>query len=540
MTLTSNFNLFFTIIAASITAFLGFLIFLHNRRGAANIIFICQSLVGAIWAFVNYFSITVSPEAALPWVRLVIFFAVPYVFLFFLFVQNFPNNEFIKKKWLFWGIFFWMIAMMGLAISPFVFAHVEVINGQPIPEIGSLMPFFAGALVLVFLATFVQVVRKFFKKSELRQQWIAIGSGFLIAYTLLIFFVFIRVILHGDTTFVADSPLFIIPIFIGATYAILREHLFAIKVVAAEVMTFFLLLASCIEVINAQGAFARGISLVAVAFTAIFGILLIQSVLREVQQREQLADLNKQIAEKNAQLEDLSHFKSQLLSLASHQIKSPLAAIKGFVSLIVGGSYGEVGDKVKETLGKVQHSADDLLSLINTLLDVRKVDEGKMEYKMERTDLNKMIADMVDLLKPLASVKQLEFTFAGPGHEVWINADAEKLRQVIQNLTDNAIKYTPSGFVHVELKEDTAAAPNQVGTAVVAVTDSGLGIPADLVPHLFEEFVRDERVKKEIRGTGLGLYIAAKITEAHGGKLSAESPGEGKGSTFRLTIPEIT
>jgi signal transduction histidine kinase len=261
-----------------------------------------------------------------------------------------------------------------------------------------------------------------------------------------------------------------------------------------------------------------------------FSFFLIKSVQREVEQREELQRLNKQIEEKNNELEDLSRFKSQLLSLASHQIKSPLAAIKGFAQLVGDGSYGPVGDKVKEAIAKIQHSADDLIGLINTLLDVRKVEEGKMEYKMEKTDINKMVGGMVELLKPLADQKKLEFTFTSPGHEVWVNADPEKFKQVVQNLTDNSIKYTPSGFVHVTLKEEA-------GMATISVADSGLGVAADLIPHLFEEFVRDERVKKEIRGTGLGLYIARKISEAHGGKIWATSDGEGKGSTFNVSIP---
>jgi signal transduction histidine kinase len=262
----------------------------------------------------------------------------------------------------------------------------------------------------------------------------------------------------------------------------------------------------------------------------IFSIFLITSVWREEEQRQELERLNGQLDDKNQQLDQLSHFKSELLSLASHQIRSPLAAIKGFVTLIIGGSYGEVSDKTKEALGKVQHSADELIGLINTLLDVRKVEEGKMEYVFARTDLNKMVGSVVDLLRPLAETKKLEFTYVSSGKEVFVNADAEKLKQVIQNLTDNSIKYTPAGFVHVELKEEN-------GAAIVSVADSGLGVSATLIPFLFEEFVRDARVKKEIRGTGLGLYIARKISEAHGGKISATSGGEGKGSTFSVSIP---
>jgi signal transduction histidine kinase len=254
--------------------------------------------------------------------------------------------------------------------------------------------------------------------------------------------------------------------------------------------------------------------------------------LREVEQREELERLNAQIEEKNKQLEELGRFKSELLSLASHQIRSPLGAMKGFLSLVIEGTYGPVGDKVKETLRKVQKSADELIGLINTLLDVRKVEEGKMEYQFEKTDLSRIVTEVVDLMRPVAEAKHLDFALDLPSHDFFVSADAEKLKQVVQNLTDNAIKYTPTGFVHLELKDEG-------DTIFVHISDSGLGVPATLIPYLFEEFIRDERVKKEIRGTGLGLYIARKIIEAHGGKISADSPGEGKGSTFHISIPKL-
>jgi signal transduction histidine kinase len=117
--------------------------------------------------------------------------------------------------------------------------------------------------------------------------------------------------------------------------------------------------------------------------------------------------------------------------------------------------------------------------------------------------------------------------------EAFVSADRSKLKQVIQNLLDNAIKYTPNGgSVALEIQD--------MGSAyMIAVKDSGLGIPQDLIGHLFEEFIRDERVRKEIMGTGLGLFIARKIIEAHGGRIWAESGGPNKGSVFSIALKKI-
>jgi signal transduction histidine kinase len=156
-----------------------------------------------------------------------------------------------------------------------------------------------------------------------------------------------------------------------------------------------------------------------------------------------------------------------------------------------------------------------------------------MEYQFAKTDMVRLVRDTFEGLRPLAVQKGLEFTLKVPDGELAVNADAQKLKQVFQNLIDNAIKYTPSGSVAVELYEAAG------GAVMFAVRDTGLGFAPELAPHLFEEFVRDERVKKQILGTGLGLFIARKIIEAHGGKLWAESKGLQKGSAFFVALKKI-
>jgi signal transduction histidine kinase len=545
---TLNIDLLAIGVTVAAIGILGFVAFFSNPRSSTSRSFLTLALVTIAYSTVNYISYQLTDANVILWVlRLTIFFAVWHAFSFFHFSYVFPKESMTYPEWYKWLLIPVVAIVSLLTLSPLIFTRLEVQAGAGSASQAVLGPaislFALTTFGLVVAALFLLIKRTIKAQGLEKKQFLFILGGAALTFALLITFNLILPIVFQEVRYIPLAALFFFPFIAFTTYAILKHHLLSAKVVSTEILAFILAVVTLSEVIISQSLVETLFRSGEFILVLIFGIFLIKSVLKEVEQREELERLNKQIEAQNAQLQELSHFKSELLSLASHQIKSPLAAIKGFASLIADGSYGEVGDKVKETVGKIQHSADDLIGLINTLLDVRKVEEGKMEYKFERTDLNKMVGGIMELLKPLADAKKLEFSFISPGHEIWVNADPEKLKQVVQNLTDNSIKYTPSGFVKVELKETPpapgAATAGTIGVATLSVSDSGLGVAPDLIPHLFEEFVRDERVKKEIRGTGLGLYIARKIAEAHGGKIWAESEGEGKGSKFSVSVPEV-
>lgn len=245
-------------------------------------------------------------------------------------------------------------------------------------------------------------------------------------------------------------------------------------------------------------------------------------------------DIDKEKAELAAakdQLEKLNHFKTHLLALTSHQMKTPLGVIRGYTTLLREGSYGELPGPVMEVIAKIEFATEDLVTLIDNVIDLRKVEEGRIEYQMEHLDFVKVARQAAEELGHIATSKGLNLSFEAPETEIPVYGDEQKLRHVIQNLIDNAVKYTEKGFVRVKVEEKD-------NNVVLSVADSGIGIPSGVMPFLFEEFVRDERVKKEIRGTGIGLSIAKAFTEAHKGKVWVESAGEGKGSTFYMSIPE--
>src|SRR3989344_9252433 len=338
--MNSDINLFFALTASAVTAFLGFLVWLHDRKSVSNIIFIIHALVGSIWAIVSYVSVVSSPPSVLFWIRMVVFLAVPHVFLFLIFVLNFPETSLKIKKGHFFLILILALFMMILVSTHLVFENITYSGSGYVPVPGKLMALFAPVLVISFLFTAVLVVRRFFaaekyRDSVIKRQWLAIGTGLLVSYSLLIFLVFVRVIVFNDTTYVPFSPLFILPIFTGAGYAIFRHQLFNIKILAAELLTFALLLAGFIQVLLTETTISLVLGIAVVFFILITGILLVKNVLKEVRQREQLQELDLKLEKANRKLKILDQARADFITMASHQLRTPPATIKWYLAAIL-------------------------------------------------------------------------------------------------------------------------------------------------------------------------------------------------------------
>ena len=237
-----------------------------------------------------------------------------------------------------------------------------------------------------------------------------------------------------------------------------------------------------------------------------------------------------ELEESKKKLEDVNHFKNHLLTLASHQFKSPLASIKGYVQLLLDGSYGEIPEKAKTVLRKVEFSADELVRTVESVIDLRKIEEGRIEYKKDEVDIVALVAETCGMFSHMAGLKGLDFRVKLPDRAIFVVGDAQHLKHVVQNLLDNAFKYTPKGFIEVSAGESG-------NNVIVSVKDSGIGIKPGVAPTLFEEFVRGEEIQEIIKGSGIGLHVVKITVEAHGGRVFAESEGEGKGSVFGFSLP---
>ncbi|MBI3250608.1 MAG: HAMP domain-containing histidine kinase [Candidatus Andersenbacteria bacterium] len=245
-----------------------------------------------------------------------------------------------------------------------------------------------------------------------------------------------------------------------------------------------------------------------------------------------LQETSAELASANQQLKDLDKAKSEFLSVASHQLYTPLTALRGYVSMLQEGDFGKVPEGQMKVLGILDQSAKRLISLIKGLLDISRIERGKFELNLQSTSLADMAQELVRDLLPNAVQKGLKLEFhpttTGSTNVV---VDRERIRQILLNFIDNSIKYTEKGRIDVSVKNDQ-------GKIVFAVQDTGKGISKDDLPKLFHKFSRVGGASRfHTEGTGLGLYVAEQIVREHKGDVKADSPGEGKGSTFTLILP---
>lgn len=248
-------------------------------------------------------------------------------------------------------------------------------------------------------------------------------------------------------------------------------------------------------------------------------------------------DITKEKAEEREQAE--------FISTASHEMRTPVASIEGYLGLTLNPATAQIDDKARDFITKAHESAQHLGRLFQDLLDVSKAEDGRLSNNPKVVDVVAYIHDVIQGLRPRADEKGLRMFYKPmPDNDsdqlnrrltpvFYANLDNDHLREVVSNLVENAIKYTPQGDVTIDIGGDTEH-------IVISVNDSGIGIPAEDISHLFQKFYRvDNSDTREIGGTGLGLYLCRRLAETMGGRIWVESEYK-KGSTFYLEVPRIS
>ncbi len=463
-----------------------------------------------------------------------------------LFVFYFLNKQkvlaFRYKVLLFLGV----LPVVALLFSEYNISSFDLVNCQG--NNGILWFYIYGYEIFSIILVSWMCLKKYFSKTidkSAKEETLLFMSGVVL---FLIIFTITNIL--GDATLVYQinlvGPLGMV-VFLGfLSYTIVKFKAFNIKLLGSEILIavlFFLVFAMF---------FVRRIENVkyVLVFTLIFIIILgrslIRGVKREVASREKIEELadslvksNDKLENANNQLKELDRLKSEFLSLASHQIRNPLTAIKGYASLVLDGTYGEVSQSVREAVDRMYQSTQSLVTIVSDFLDVSRIEQGTMKYDFTSFDIKKLAIQVVAEFKPSILKAGLEISVKASNEDYFVNADQGKIKQVIGNFIDNSIKYTPKGSIQVSLARHTLS-DGISGRVRVIVSDTGIGMDKEVIPHLFARFTRDkDAFRTNVSGTGLGLYITKQMIEAHHGKIWAESDGKGKGSRFIFEIDTI-
>jgi len=229
-------------------------------------------------------------------------------------------------------------------------------------------------------------------------------------------------------------------------------------------------------------------------------------------------------------LKEVDKMKDDFISIASHEMKTPMAAIKGYLGMLFEGVAGKYDEKTKEHLSKIFSNVERLNILVSELLDVSRLEQGRMQFDLQPYDISKVVEESIKILKDQADSKNIKLEEQRPKEMPQVFIDPDRLRQSLDNIIGNAIKYTPKGGVTVMYKVDG-------GKLNTIIKDTGIGMSPEDRKHLFEKFYRIKNEKTaDIPGTGLGLWIAREIVRKMNGEIYVDSM-ENVGSQFTISIP---
>ena len=517
----------------------GFVVYLNNRNRPDNKAWLFLTLSTAVWSF-GYFGMTVSPTH-----KLAFFFndllhiaaiLIPIAYLLLVLI--------ITKFWKYYQSTFYIILAIGFSFlfitgsELFVTDVVQKVsfNFAPVP----------GKLYILFFVYFVTVITYgiilcLLKIREVKNRNEKFRFLYLILFTL-------SASIGGGSVFlttffptIPPYPIFLFSIYpLISGYGILRHQLFETKLVTTHAITFTLWMVILVRIFfsNSQSDLVINTSFFILA--VFFGILLIRNIMKEIRTKEELAKVNDTLIKKNIELDRISAEKTEFVSLASHQIRAPLTSLRGYISLLRDEDLGPVSPEAKDALNIMDTSCTTLATVVNDYLDVSRIEQGRMHFDFSDLDIRDLLNECVSELTPsfnkkgLTCVNNIPVRNGSDDIEYLVRVDRSKLKQVIMNIIDNAIKYTPKGNVSI------TACKKDAHIVRIEIQDTGLGIAPEVMPKLFVKFSRaPDASEANILGTGLGLFIARSFIEAHEGKIWAESQGLGKGSLFVIELKGI-
>ncbi|MBA4319018.1 MAG: hypothetical protein C0412_11525 [Flavobacterium sp.] len=534
---------------AAVSLLLGLFVFLKNKKDISAKLLLLISMFFATWSFFDIILWTSvdSRKTMFFWSLISLaenLVTVSALYFAYVFLEKRDVSSKIK-------IFFMTLFLPYLFLMPTAYNMPGFNVTLCEAEQGKLINYFYFLEILFFLILAGYVSKKIIQtKSEDKKQVVYFSIGiilFLASFSGANIAGSVAAILNPenpDNWKILQYGLFGMPVFMGfLAYLIVKFKAFNIKLLGAQALVISLVGMVAAEFFFTPLDNTTNIILISVTvlLSAIFGMFLINSVQKEAQRKEELQQMSDSLSLANDKLRQLDQAKNDFVSMASHQLRRSPTSIKGFISLILEGSYGEISPEIKDILEKVYKSNEVQIAFVEDLLNVSRLESGSVKFEFAPAKVEELCQDTVDALSLKAKDGGLYLDYKKPEKPLpELMMDKSKIREVISNLVDNAIKYTKKGGVTlaVELCRKKQSNCLSVEHIRLTVSDTGIGIPATEIPYLFSKFSRGKDISRlNANGTGLGLYLVKMMIGGNGGKVWVESEGDGKGSRFIMELP---
>lgn len=512
----------------------GLVIYSHDRTSSLGRTWLLFSITTAIWSFSLYKVVTSDAKGiAFFWQSILDITGIFIPVFYFLFISTF-----LKLKNRFFAILVFVFAVLFSIFSISAFFKKGVVNSfgfywvDP-GDLYFLFPIFFVALVaysVYILLSVYKTTTDQLLKNQIRYHVFAAIVGFgggSLNFSPQLFGIFYP---FGNY--------FLLLYLFFLSYSILQYQLFNVKVIATELFVGGVIVLFLFNFLISTASFSGAvINLFVFIAVTILGLLVVRSVTNDVKTKERIEGLIKDLAKANEHLRQMEQQKSEFVSIASHQLRTPLTAIKGYASMILEGSFGTLSNQAKDAVEKLFKSSQRLVGLVEDFLTVSRIERGKMQFDFAVVNLKDLIKDVIKDFEADARDRQIILTFQAYGTGPYeVRGDQSKLRQVMVNLLDNAFKFTNRGFVRILLTPIKDSKKLRI-----AISDTGVGMDFKTISRLFkrydEELSSNRGEKTGMSPGGLGLYVSHQIVKAHGGKIWAESEGLGSGSTFFIELP---
>ena len=490
----------------------------------------------AVWCFLDLIT-WASPRSDIimfVWSTLMYFELLMYVGAFY-FIYSFFNQKFPSFKT--------ELAIFIMFLPLIVFGHTtlnlkgfDFTNCLRYASEGPLWQYYVYGFEFLFVGLILLLtIKELHSKRRNTQEIVLVSAGILLF--LLAFSTGNIVGSFFNDWKTGQIGLFGMPIFVAfLAYILVRYKTFEAKLLATEALMAgqLLLLISLLFVRTIENA--QIIAIITILFFSVLGFLLIKSVRQEVVHRKEIETLASKLEGSNMKLKELDKMKSEFVSIASHQLRSPLTSIRGYTSMILEGSYGVLPQKIKDPIERINQSARFMASSVEDYLNVSRIQSGNMRYEYSDFNIVKITETIIESLRPLTIKKGLLLTFKTDLLKQGItHADIGKTRQVIDNLLNNALKYTPRGSIAVLIHDEP-----KTKKIYINISDTGIGMSPHHLSNMFEKFARASNANEiDVDGTGLGLFIARRMAREMGGDVTATSKGTDEGSEFTVELPMV-